>query len=264
MFVSRRFIRNFTTLSSYLSKKDWIGAVSYLERPSTTDPIDPEALDLLMGKLYSNNKHNEAYKLLLLLPSLGKDPTELDYTLAIEVCLQQSKVVQALNIFYQSQLFGVSLDSCLYSNLISACTKEIGARNIKWILTCMNRDQATLSIHSCVSAIKIGIMIKDYSLIETLIIMMHQAKYEMPNKMINNFVSRTSSDSAEYKSLKTAWQNIQQNSFIDHIDKEKPFDIQLKNLKTDSKTPLSFELIVLPREQTELLDSSPDEESSSD
>ena len=270
MFLSRCLTRHSSSvLPSYFLKNDWSGAVQCLESLPTSSQIPPDQLSLLMSKLYSNNKHTEAYKLLLLLPGLGKEPDEIDYTLAIEVCLHQNKVIQALNIFYQSQIFGVALDANLYSVLISSCTKEIGARNIKWILACMHRDQVIISIQACVAALKLGIMIKDSEIVEIIVKVMHQAKYELPNKLVNNFIMRNMNETVELKSLKNVWQHIQQNSFSEpSFEKEKTFELNLKdNSKVDSKNPLSFELIVLPREnhkQIETMDSSPDEESGSD
>ena len=119
------------------------------------------------------------------------------------------------------------------------------------------------------AALKLGIMIKDSEIVEIIVKVMHQAKYELPNKLVNNFIMRNMNETVELKSLKNVWQHIQQNSFSEpSFEKEKTFELNLKdNSKVDSKNPLSFELIVLPREnhkQIETMDSSPDEESGSD
>jgi hypothetical protein len=220
-----------------------------------------------MSKLYSNNKHMEAYKLLILLPTLGREPSELDYTLAIEVSLNQNKLSQAMNVFYQSQIYGIALDSVTYSSLLGACTKDTGARNIKWILSCMHRDQAMISIQTSISIIKIGMLLKDFELIENVIKLMHQAKYEFPSKLLNSFLLKNSNDMEEYKSLKTVWNGISQNSYSENVDKFKSFEASFKDPDRNSKKSPSFELVLLPKEiqkQFEDIDSEPDEETSSD
>ena len=269
MHLSRLITRKFSSLEHYLLKKDFSGAVLFLEKSVPESKFESNQLETLMGKLYSNSKYNDAYKLLLLLPSLGKEPTELDYTLSIEVCIQQNKIVQALNILYQSQLYGIILDSCVYSNVLIACTKDIGARNLKWILNCTQRDNIIISINACVSVIKLGIILREYSLIENVLKIMYQAKYELPTKIINNFIMKSSSDSDEFKSLRLFWIYVQQNNVDEPVyEKERTTETNFKDhIKIDSKNPLSFELIVLPREnskQLDSLDSSPGEESGSD
>ena len=107
MLLSRLISHDFSSLQQYLLKKDFTGAVLFLEKSGSDSKIENFHLETLMNKLYTNSKYNEAYKLLHLLPSLGKQPTEIDYILSIEVCLQQNKLAQALNIFYQSQVYGI-------------------------------------------------------------------------------------------------------------------------------------------------------------
>lgn len=259
--------RSFSSFSTLLSKKDWSGAVSYLEKNAKSEKVDSDNLEFLMSKLYSNNKHMEAYKLLILLPTLGREPSELDYTLAIEVSLNQNKLSQAMNVFYQSQIYGTTLDSITYSSLLGACTKDTGARNIKWILSCMHRDQAMISIQTSISIIKIGMLLKDFELIENIIKLMHQAKYEFPSKLLNSFLLKNSSDMEEYKSLKAVWNGISQNSYSESVDKFKSFEASFKDPDRNSKKSPSFELVLLPKEiqkQFEEIDSEPDEETSSD
>ncbi|OMJ82210.1 hypothetical protein SteCoe_17171 [Stentor coeruleus] len=259
--------RSFSSFSTLLAKKDWSGAVSYLEKHDTSEKLDLDNLDFLMGKLYSNNKHLEAYKLLILLPTLGKEPSELDYTLAIEVSLNQNRLSQAMNVLYQSQIYGITLDSETYSALLGACTKDTGARNIKWIISCMYRDQAMISIQTSVSIIKIGMLLKDFGLIENVIKLMHQAKYDFPMKLINSFLLKNDNEMEEYKSLKNVWNGINQNSYSENVNKFKSFETSFKDSDRNSKKSPSFELVLLPKEiqkQFEDIDSEPDETTSSD
>lgn len=270
MFFSKCLLRNSSGLQNFFLKKDWAGALTFLEANQSKIKIPVEELDGLMSRLYSNHKYIDTYKLLLLMPSYGKQPDEIDYTLAIEACLEQSKIVQAINIFYQSQIFGVTLDACLYSNLVTmACNKDTGVRNIKWILRCAQRDNSTISIQAAGAVIKFATKIKDSALIEIILKLMYEAKYNIPNKIIATHLNRNISDSAEYKSLKNLWNDIQVNFYNEpNFEKEKKTENNYNdNLKVSSKYPMSFELIVVPqdgRKSPEVLDSSNYEDSSSD
>lgn len=261
---ARRF---FSSLDSYLLKKDWSGAVSYLESQPSSSPINPDNLDFLMSKLYSSNKPNEAYKLLSLLPSLGKNPSDLDYTLALEVNLNQNKPIQSLSIFYQSHIFGIHLDSATYSSLILSCTKDTGSRNIKWILSCMIRDSAIISLQASVFLIKLAISLEDLGLIESVIKLMHKAKYDFPTKLIKTFLMKNSSASQEYNSLKSLWDNIQQNFYNEPVDDIKTYDINIKILNNDYRISPSFELVILNKstqKQLQDINLDPNEGTSSD
>jgi hypothetical protein len=269
MFISRVLYRSLSNLEGFLSKKDWTGALLYLETQGSEQEIEIKTLDLLMEKLYTQNKYNEVYKLLLLMPKLGKQPDELDYTLSIEVCLQKNKITQALNIFYQSQLYGITLDSALYTNLLSACTKRVGTRNIKWIISCMTRDQAIIPASVLIYLIKAVSLMKEYSLIETLLAVMHKSNYDIPERMGEHFILKKTPNSAEYQSLKKFWNKIQleQSDGLadDKDEKNNPDDNKKKLFGTDAKYPLSVGLFFFPKESKEnLYWSEDDEESDSD
>ncbi|OMJ69651.1 hypothetical protein SteCoe_32566 [Stentor coeruleus] len=198
-----------------------------------------------MSKLYTSNKPNEAFKLLSLLPNLNKQPSDLDYTLALEVNIYQNKPIQSFNIFYQSQIFGINLDSSTYSALLLSCTKETSSRNIKWILSCMIRDQTIMSLQASVFLIKLGISLNDPGLIESVLKLMYKAQYDFPTKLISTFLIKNSSDSQEYKSLKSLWDNIKQNSYDEPINDLKTYDINIKLWNNNYKISPSFELVLL-------------------
>jgi hypothetical protein len=257
---ARSLLRRFSVLKKLIDRKDWTGAISYLESNPKTEPVSPELLSDLMGHLYTEKKSSESYKLLLMMPSLGKVPEEHEYTLAIESTIESNKLSQALNLFYQAQVFGVPLDAIVYDKLLLSTGKEITSSNLKQILSCMIRDNSITSPHTLIGVLKNATISKDYQLVEKVLEVMKLAKYDIPKKIVAPFVNKNSSESSEFKSLKNYWKSIQK--YIS--DSEKEVDEE-KGVKKN-KEPYSFGLFLMPNEKNENLNylSESSEDDSSD
>lgn len=256
--LARTMFRRFSLLNKLISQKDWPEVLSHLESNPKSESISEDLLHDLMSHLYIEKKSNESYKLLLLMPSLGKEPDELDYTLALESALECNKTSQALNIFYQAQTFGVPLDAAVYDKLLSISSKDLTTSNLKQIISSMLKDSSICSPHTLNALLKNATILKDYQLVEKVLEVMKLAKYEIPKKIVAPFVNKNPSESNEFRSLKNYWKSIQK--YMSDSEKEGDDEKELKK----NKEPYSFGLFLMPNEKngnTNYLSESSEDES---
>ena len=241
MLLTKPLYKSFSVLKKLISSKDWSGAISLLE--DNPESAEKPELDDLMSNLYKDKRYMEAYKLLLLLPSLNHVPSEWEYTMALEASIESEKLHQALNIFYQSQIFGIPLDAMVYDKLLIICAKDCGSSNIRQILYSMIEDKSICSASTLNTLLKQGTQAKDYRLIENVLCIMRAAGYSIPKKVIAPFIKRAHSDSKEYKALNSYWKSIQK--YVGDQDKDVELDKELKK----GKDSYSFGVFVMPSEK---------------
>ena len=254
MLLSKHLNKSFSVLKKLISSKDWSAAISLLE-------VNPEFafkpdLDDLMSNLYKEKRHMEAYKLLLLLPFLNHIPSEWEYTMAIEASIESEKLHQALNIFYQSQVFGIPLDAVVYDKLLNICNKDCGTSNINQILFSMIKDNSVCNASTLNNLLKLGTQIKDYNLVENVLNAMRVAGYTIPKKLVAPFINKAQSDSKEYKALTSYWKSIQKYL----SDQDKDFESG-KEMKKEKDT-YSFGVFVMPNEKEMKTEDTSEDESS--
>lgn len=256
MLLTKPLYKSFSVLKKLISSKDWSGALSILE--SNLESAEKRDLDELMSNLYKDKRYMEAYKLLLLLPSLNHIPTEWEYTMALEASIESEKLHQALNIFYQSQIYGIPLDAIVYDKLLNICVKDGGSSNIHQILYSMIKDKSICTASTLNTLLKLGTQSKDYSLVENVLSTMRFAGYKIPKKMVAPFINRAHSDSKEYKALNSYWKSIQK--YVSDQDKEIGIEKEIKK----GKDSYSFGVFVMPNEKEMELktDDTSDDESS--
>lgn len=241
MLLTKHLNKSFSVLKKLISSKDWSAAISLLE-VNPESAVKPD-LDELMSNLYKEKRHMEAYKLLLLLPFLNHIPSEWEYTMAIEASIESEKLHQALNIFYQSQVFGIPLDAVVYDKLLTICNKDCGASNINQILFSMMKDNSVCTASTLNNLLKLGTQIKDYNMVENVLNAMRVAGYAIPKKVVAPFINKSHSDSKEYKALNNYWKSIQK--YVSDQDKDVESDKELKK----GKDSYSFGVFVMPNEK---------------
>lgn len=241
--LARIMFRRFSSLNMLISQKNWAEALSLLESNPQSEKISADLLFDLMSHLYKEKKSNESYKLLLMMPSLGKEPDELDYTLALESAIECNKTSQALNIFYQAQTFGVPLDAAVYDKLLNMSGKDLPTSNLKQIISSMLKDNSICSPHTLNALLKNATILKDYQLVEKILEVMKVAKYDIPKKIVAPFVNKNPSESSEFRSLKNYWKSIQK--YMSDSEKDVDDDKEMKK----NKEPYSFGLFLMPNEK---------------
>ena len=252
--------RTSATLTQLISKRDWTAAFNILETDAESETqLDKKIVNTIMWGLSNSGKATQAYKLLQILPRFKIAPSEVHYIAVIEGCLKHDKKLLAVNVFYQSQIFGYSLDVVTYNMLISRLDKISGLKNAKHILEIMLKDKMTPSISSCIVLLKLAQAEKDFTFAEDILVIMYKAGYEMPSKVVNSFFTRSTPRSQELISLRDTWRKIKQESALEteESDQEDRRHDKLKltprllskvNIEERFKLPLSFEVIVMPQD----------------
>jgi hypothetical protein len=241
MFLTKPLYKSFSSLKKLILLKDWPGTISFLE--SNPSEVQKSDLDDLMTSFYKEKRYIEAFQLLHLLPFQSQLPGEWEYTMALETSIESEKFHQSLNIFYQTQVFGIPLDSIVYDKLLSICSKDSGSSNIKTILFCMMKDNSIASGQTLMSVLKLATTMKDYGLVEMVLNAMKAAGYSIPKKVIAPFISKTQSDSSEYKALSSYWKSIQK--YVTDQDK----DVEMEKEGKKGKDSYSFGVFVMPNEK---------------
>jgi len=250
----RSLARGFKKLDTLIQNKQWTLAVEEIEKLSgVPSEVDKTSLYSLLWGVSNSGKCSEAYKLLMQFPSLEQEPDELAYTAVIESCLRYGKTTLAMNLFYQCQIFGVPLDLGVYNELLNKLVKKTGIRNIKWLVSCMQKDQLAPSLQVCISLIKLAFMHKEFALAQQVLLTMNQTGYEMPSSLIQNFLKRNTSKSKEYLELEETWQRISEDLEMEDVLFEAEFDVEKSGkeaqFKERGKLPLSFQVILFPPEK---------------
>lgn len=181
MFFTKCCARSFSTLKDLIKKKDWSRAYTQIEKqPSKFE--EPELINSLVWGLSNSGRIKEAYKLIQIMPSLGSEPSEIEYTAAIEAFVKHNNAELAMNLLYQSQIFGIQLDAALYNDVIQTFYKKIGIKNVKWVLNCMLKEDYVPSIMTCVTLMKIGHVMKDEQFVDQIVEIAQKAEYNVPSK----------------------------------------------------------------------------------
>ncbi|CAG9311855.1 unnamed protein product [Blepharisma stoltei] len=221
MFLAKRCIRAFSSMKDLVLKKEWYKAYTQLEKERKIE--DPDLITSLAWGLSNIGRHDEAYKLVQMMPSLGKEPSELEYTAALEASIKQKNLDMATNLFYQAKVYGISFDAALYDFFIGSLCKDLGIRNLKSIIDYMKKDGCTPSIYTCVNLMKIGHELNDRDFVNEIANVAKQAEYSIPKKMIEKYTkplpeSKTSKKIQEKeKKIEAEGENLQN---LEELDKE--------------------------------------------
>jgi hypothetical protein len=144
--------------------------------------------------------------------------------------------------------------------MIATCAKIAGAKNMKFILSCMLRDKVIASIQACTILLKHGISLEDYKLVESIIAIMHHARYDLPAKLISSFLAKGAADDVDFQNCKQLWEKIFKRLHPPIAEKDKPLKTSSADFtESPNKQPFTLELIMLPKEHpsTELNDPDP-------
>ena len=261
--LNRLLARNSANFTKLITRKDWTAALNFIETEAESElQLDKKNVNSIMWGLANSGKAAQAYKFLQILPRFNIQPSEVHYIAVIEGCLKHDKKYLALNVFYQSQIFGFSLDAVTYNMLISRLDKSAGIKNAKYILECMLKDKMTPSASSCIVLLKLAQAQKDFGFAEDILLIMYKAGYEMPSKIVNSFFTRSNPRSEEFASLRETWRKIQEEAALESEEsdledrrhdklKSVPKLLTKVNIEERFKLPLSFEVIVMPQDLNE-------------
>ncbi|CAG9318049.1 unnamed protein product [Blepharisma stoltei] len=247
MYLAKRCIRAVHTLAECISKKEWSKAYSLLSQNSQElAQLDPKLLSSLMWGFNNSNRAKEAYTLLELAQKLEKKPEELDYIAAIEVCMRAGKIDKTLNIFYQSQIFGVSLDSALYEELLGILMKKSDLENVKSVFSCMKKEKINPSFALCIKLIKYGAKKDETILLKEVGEIMNKLGYKSPEKgseltikddfrkkqnevLSNEFLAKLSENEGDLEKIQGFMKGL-----------------KLFNLKGENIVPISINILMRP------------------
>lgn len=154
MFYSKFCLRRFANIHDLINKKDWKSALALVESHTVNDQLDLSTRSSLIWGISNSGFSNEAYKLIQHLHQIAQIPNELEFTAVIEVCVRQGDIKNALNLLSQSENCGVSLDAAVYNEILTNGHVHLGETNLKYIFSCMKRDQIYPALNVCVSIIR--------------------------------------------------------------------------------------------------------------
>mmetsp|Transcript_18106 Transcript_18106/g.18094 ORF Transcript_18106/g.18094 Transcript_18106/m.18094 type:complete len:226 (+) Transcript_18106:178-855(+) len=135
-----------------------------------------------------------------MMPSLGKEPSELEYTAALEASIKQKNLEMATNLFYQAKVYGISFDAAVYDFFIDSLCRDLGIRNLKSIIDYMKKDGCIPSIYNCLNLMKIGHELNDRDFVNEIANVAKQAEYSIPKKMIEKYTKPLPENKASKKS----------------------------------------------------------------
>lgn len=208
--------------------------------------IESEILENLIWGFNNTGRANEAYKLLEMMPILGKQPDELDYIAAIEVCIRQKNLKLASNIIYQSQVFGISLDTALYDEFLLSLIKASDLNNTKLIISKMVQEGTVPTIDTCNKLLKLSRRKNDKSFVEDIENLITASNVESSN---SKFIQISKKEyKREFNSFKSTILKLAEDAKGLEEERQKVIkDIDFLNKRGNRNLPVSFQLVFTPK-----------------
>ena len=216
--------RRGVSCAELVAAKDWTGLAAKLER-KPDEPLDSDTLSHVLWTMCAAKKVNLAYQLFLY---TSDRPQERHYTALIEGALHANKAVLAANIYYQSQLFGVELDTALYNELLTGLIKaRAGLRNVKLICEDMTRLHLCPTAYTCARLLKLAIHMSDWSFATQLLSAMHAHKLEYPRRLLDSTLAVVR-QGEDFESFRRLWVSLCSAEEDSELAREEPVKIKLE------------------------------------